>query len=362
MAKVSSRCASYDGGSAGTTKTSSPPCRGTSWATAGSTPAVSTRTARPATASLDVNSNLEGIARAVHVGVKGVVDLVQGEMVADDGVGHELARAHESQRAAAVHPTLPARSVDANVAAHREVHVHLDGTRVPGDHADAPAPLHVLERVLHRGRSARAFQDRVGALAARVLGDARAEILAPHVDDVVGAELPADLEALVARAAQDHALGAHGLAELHGHEPDGPRPEDEHGLPRHVAAHEVDGPQRRGGRGDHAGLLEGERVRQPVQRVDVVDRVLREAAVAREPLGAMTLGEIAVVQAGRVPALDAVLAALAALVHLDGHAIAHAELVHARPEDGHRACVLVAHDELALGLALELAVEHLDVG
>src|SRR5438128_12319038 len=36
MAKVSSRCASYDGGSAGTTKTSSPPCRGASCAAAGS--------------------------------------------------------------------------------------------------------------------------------------------------------------------------------------------------------------------------------------------------------------------------------------------------------------------------------------
>ena len=40
MAKVSSRCASYDGGSAGTTKTSSPPCRGTSWAPAGEAPAI----------------------------------------------------------------------------------------------------------------------------------------------------------------------------------------------------------------------------------------------------------------------------------------------------------------------------------
>ena len=46
MAKVSSRCASYDGGSAGTTKTSSPPCRGASWAPAGKAPAIAKNDAK----------------------------------------------------------------------------------------------------------------------------------------------------------------------------------------------------------------------------------------------------------------------------------------------------------------------------
>ena len=166
----------------------------------------------------------------------------------------------------------------------------------------------------------------------------------------------------IAGAGQDHPLGTERLAELDGEEADGSRALDEHGLAGEVAAHEIDRPERRGGRGHHAGLLEGEVVGQPVERVDVVDRVLGEAAVAGQPLGAVALGQVAVVQARGVPALDAVLAALAALVHLDGHAVADLELVHARPQRRHRSRILVAHDELARGLAQELPVQDLHVG
>jgi len=76
----------------------------------------------------------------------------------------------------------------------------------------------------------------------------------------------------------------------------------------------------------------------------------------------VALGHIAIVEARRVPALDAILAALAALVHLDGDAVAHRELVHVGTERRHRPRVLVAHDELAIGLACEPAVQDLHVG
>src|SRR6266436_5911508 len=309
-----------------------------------------------------LNGDFESVAHPIDVRVECIVDLVELEVVADDRVGHELALAHEGQGPAAVHPALAARGVDADIAAHGEVHIQLDGARVPGHDSDAPAALDVLERILHGPRAARALEDGVGAFAARDLAHARPQLFPPHVDHDVGAEPTADLETLVTRAAQNHPLGAQGLAELHRHETDGSRPEDQHGLAGDVAAHEVEGPEGRGGRRDHAGLLEGEVVGQAVQRVDVVDGILGEAAVAREPLGAVALRHVAVVQAGRVPALDAVLAALTALVHLDGHTVAHAELVDARTERRHRARILVAHDEPAFGLAQELSVEHLHVG
>src|SRR5437879_11194653 len=76
----------------------------------------------------------------------------------------------------------------------------------------------------------------------------------------------------------------------------------------------------------------------------------------------MTLRDVAVVQTRGVPALDAVLAALAALVYLDRHAIAHLELVHSGPQRRHRAGVLVSHDERTVGLPEELAVQNLHVG
>ena len=49
-------------------------------------------------------------------------------------------------------------------------------------------------------------------------------------------------------------------------------------------------------------------------------------------------------------------------MHLDGDAVTHQELVDARAEGGHRARVLVPHDELARGLAHELAMEDLHIG
>src|SRR5262249_6589873 len=94
----------------------------------------------------------------------------------------------------------------------------------------------------------------------------------------------------------------------------------------------------------------------------MVDGVLGEASVACEALGSMPLFEIAVIQAGRIPAFYAVFAALASLVHLDGDAGADLELIDARSQRGNGAGVFVAHDELTGGLSLERAVQDFDVG
>src|SRR5436309_8959949 len=310
---------------------------------------------------LDTDHDLERVVGALRVGAERVVDLVEPEVVGNDRVGQDLAGAHERQRAPAVHPALAARRVDAHVGAHRQVHVDLDRAAVPRDHADAPAALDVLERLLHRGGPARALQHRVGAVPTRDLAHALREAFIADVDREVGAQALPDREPRLAGAGEDDARGAEGLAELDGDEPDRARALHEDRLARHITAHQVDGPEGRSRRRHHAGLLEGEVLGQPIEGVDVVDGVLGEAAVAGEALRAVALRHVAIVQAGRVPALDAVLAALAALVDLHRHAVAHPELVDAGPQGRDSARVLVAHHELPGGLALERAVQHLHV-
>src|SRR5262249_35993499 len=93
-----------------------------------------------------------------------------------------------------------------------------------------------------------------------------------------------------------------------------------------------------------------------------VNSVLGETSVACETLGPMPLFEIAVVQTGRIPAFDAVFAALASLVHLDRDPGTDLKLIDARSQRGNGAGVFVAHDELTGGLSLERTVQDFDVG
>src|SRR5262249_37160456 len=89
--------------------------------------------------------------------------------------------------------------------------------------------------------------------------------------------------------------------------------------------------------------------------------VLGKTSVACEAFGPMPLFEIAVIQAGSVPAFDAVFATLASLVHLDGDPGTDLELIDARSQRGNGAGVFVAHDELTGGLSLERAVQNFHV-
>src|SRR5262249_25542133 len=113
-----------------------------------------------------------------------------------------------------------------DIASDREVHVHLHRPRVPRHNADAAATLDVFERLLHGGRAAGALEDGIGSLAVGDLANAIGQILLPHVDRKVSAQPYADLQARVARAGQDDALRAEGLAELLRDEANGPRPEN----------------------------------------------------------------------------------------------------------------------------------------
>src|SRR5438445_6861833 len=131
----------------------------------------------------------------------------------DDRIGQDLALAHELERAPTVHAALSARRVDAHVRAHGQVHVDLDGARIPGDYADAAPPLDVLERFLHRAGPTGAFEDTIGAPAARDLAHAIAEVLVADVDRVVVAQLLTDRQPRVAGAGEDDPRRAERLDE-----------------------------------------------------------------------------------------------------------------------------------------------------
>src|SRR4030095_12682952 len=140
-----------------------------------------TTSVRSVAAALDMQHDLQGVADPLRVGAERVVNLIEPEVVADDRIGQDLALAHQLERAAAVHPALAARGVDAHVGAHGQVHVDLDRPVVPGDHADPSAALDVLERLLHRRGAARALEHAVGAPPAGDLTNPFAEIFAADV-------------------------------------------------------------------------------------------------------------------------------------------------------------------------------------
>src|SRR5262245_35484292 len=88
----------------------------------------------------------------------------------------------------------------------------------------------------------------------------------------------------------------------------------------------------------------------PHERVDVIDRVLREAAVGRKAVGPMPLAEFtviaAVVETGGVHALAAALASAAARVDFNRDPLANDKFVDRRSEFHNCAHVLVTRREV----------------
>ena len=122
-----------------------------------------------------------------------------------------------------------------------------------------------------------------------------------------------------------------------------------------------------GTRGRHQHrVLPGHVGGQAIQRVDVVEHVLGEAAVGGQAAGAMAFGSVAVIQARGVHAEQAVVAAATAFVGFDGYPVARREFVDVLAEGDHGAGPLVAGCELAerrlrrvgLGLDLEIGAAH----
>src|SRR5262249_36560595 len=170
-------------------------------------------------------------------------------------------------------------------------------------------------------------------------------VLPRDVDDVVGTELAADLEPVVARAGEDDRLRAERLRDGNAEEADRAGAGDHDALARDQAA-ELGEPVHRGaGGGHHRPLPARHRAGNGNQRVDVVDLIFAEAAVGGETVGAVAFVDVAVIEpvvvTGGVHALAAALALAAAGMNLDGHALADAVFVDAWPERDHGAHIFV---------------------
>jgi hypothetical protein len=120
-------------------------------------------------------------------------------------------------------------------------------------------------------------------------------------------------------------------------------------LSRNQSAEHVEPVGSRSGSDDQRRQLIAQRVGDTNERVDVIDRILREAAVGREAIGTMSFVELAVVapviQARRVHALPAPLTSAAARMDFHGNPLADRIFVDRRPDRDDRAHVLVPGGE-----------------
>ena len=81
--------------------------------------------------------------------------------------------------------------------------------------------------------------------------------------------------------------------------------------------------------------------------VDIVDHIMGKTAIGGHAVGAVLRGTI--IQAGRIVAYSAILAAHAAQMGFNGNAITHPKFIHAFSQGSHDAGVFVAGDKIAIG-------------
>src|SRR5215468_9185658 len=297
-----------------------------------------------------LNHHLDRVLDAVL----GVADrgrqVVEREGVGVDLAGVEALLAHERLGAMSRTLAFAADAVDVDVVAHDLGDIDRRLLVREGGEADLAAAVDHAHRLVDGVGRARALEHVVDALAAVEPPHRRDCVVPRDVDDVVGTEFTTDLEPVVARAGEDDRLRAERLRDGNAEEPDRAGAGDHDALARDQAA-ELGEPVHRGAGGDHQRrLLVRHRVGNGNQRADVVDLIFAEAAVGGETVGAVAFVDVAVIEpvvvTGGVHALAAALALAAAGMNLDGHALADAVFVDARPERDHGAHVFVPGGEV----------------
>ena len=243
-----------------------------------------------------------------------------------------------------------ANAIDVDVVAHDLRDVDRRLLVREGGEADFAAAVDHADRFVDGIGRARALEHIVDTLAAVEPAHRRDCVFPSDVDDVVGTELAADLEPVVARTGEDDGMRAERPCDRDAEEADRAGAGDHHAFACDQPA-ELGEPVHRGAGGDHQGrLLVRHRVGNRNQRIDVVDLIFAEAAVGGEAVGAVTFVDVAVVEAvvvtGGVHALAAALALAAAGMNLDGHALADPVFVDARAERDHRAHIFVSGSEV----------------
>src|SRR5215472_653307 len=144
--------------------------------------------------------------------VLGVADrgrqVVEREGVGVDFGGVEALLAHESFGAVSRALAFAADAVDVDVVAHDLGDIDRRLLVREGGEADLAAAVDHARRLVDGVGRARALEHIVDALAAIEPAHRRDRVLPPDVDDVVGTELAADLEPIVARTGEDYGMRA----------------------------------------------------------------------------------------------------------------------------------------------------------
>src|SRR5215469_13438498 len=144
--------------------------------------------------------------------VLGVADrgrqVVEREGVGVDLAGVEALLAHESLGAMSRALAFPADTVDVDVVAHDLRDIDRCLLVWEGGEADLAAAVDHAHRLVDGVGRARALEHKVDTLAAVEPAHRRDRVVSPDVDYVIGTELAADLEPVVARTAKDDGMRA----------------------------------------------------------------------------------------------------------------------------------------------------------
>src|SRR5215472_4744606 len=294
--------------------------------------------------------NLDRIVDAIL----GVTDrgrqIVERESVGMDLGGVETLLRQESLGAVRCAFAFAADAIEVNVVAHDMGDVDRRFGVRERRQAHFAAAIDHIDRLVHRVRRAGAFDDIIDAFTAVEPLDRLDDIFIADIDNVIGAELAADLQPIVARAGEDDRLRAQGLRHRYTKKTDRSGTGDDNALAGNEAAELGEPVHCRAGGDDQGRLLVRHRVGNGDERIDVIDLIFAEAPVGGETVGAVTLVDLAVIEAvvvaRGVHAFAAALALAAAGMNFDRDALAYLVFVDARTERDHRAHIFVARREV----------------
>src|SRR5258708_38260367 len=166
---------------------------------------------------------------------------------------------------------------------------------------------------------------------------------------MIGTKAFAEAKSILARAHENNGRGPERLGHPHREQPDRPRPDHHDLFAREKPAELDEAIHRRTGSHRERGLFVRHMIGHAHKRIYMIDRVLREATVGREAVGAVALVMfsvvLAVIGAGRVHAGTAPFALAATGVDLHRNALAHLIFVHPRTERGNRTHVFMPRTE-----------------
>ncbi|MPL59882.1 hypothetical protein SDC9_05438 [bioreactor metagenome] len=274
-----------------------------------------------------------------------LLNLIQGIGMGEQILSLDLAHPHQLKSPVYTALALAPDRIEVVGILHADAEVSGDCVLEMGHQDDVPALAHNTDSLLEAGAVARGEQHKIGAVASGLPLYRRDGIFLVQIDHHIGAQFFPEVQPLVPGAGENNLARPQGLGALNGHEPDGSGAYYGHRVAGHETAGMLDTEESGARGGDDRCLVEGNIVGNLADGIHVIHRVLGETAIGSEAVSPMSLGQIAVIEAGGILAVDAIATTPAALVHLDGHPVSQDELVHRLAQFDDSTRVLVADDK-----------------